>query len=110
MCAGSRQAHVCKGIKPGHTYSLLACYELKVGNDLIRLVKLRNPWGNTEYKGKYSEHDEVFWSRVDPMTKLAIFNKKNEDDGIFTIELSEFIRNFECLDVSHDRTDFNYVF
>ena len=48
-------------------------------------MKLRNPWGEMEYKGKFSEYDEPFWSKVDPMSKLAIFKKRNEDDGIFTI-------------------------
>lgn len=26
ICAGSRQAHTCKGIKPAHTYSILGAY------------------------------------------------------------------------------------
>lgn len=44
------------------------------------------------------------------MLKLSIFKKKNEEDGIFTIEFNEFIRNFECVDVSHDIPDYNNFF
>jgi hypothetical protein len=76
MCAGSRQAYTCKGIKAAHTYSILGAYEVATNNNQsINLLKLRNPWGDVEYEGKYSEHDDGFWSTVNPMNKLAIFRK-----------------------------------
>lgn len=33
----------------------------------------------------------------------------NVDDGVFTIELAEFIRNFEMLDIAHIHPSFNYL-
>ena len=59
MCAGSRSNHICKGIKPSHTYSLLACYDVRNRKDdsITKILKLRNPWGDTEYTGRHSETD-----------------------------------------------------
>ena len=44
------------------------------------------------------------------MTKLVIFGNGHSNDGIFTIEFNEFIRNFECIDISHDLPNYNYTF
>ena len=88
MCAGSRPNNLCKGIKQSHTYSLLACYEVrnhKENNKVTKILKLRNPWGDTEYTGRHSECDNEFWSKVDPLQRIAIFKKRHEDDGIFTM-------------------------
>lgn len=54
ICAGSRQAYTCKGIKAAHTYSILGVFEVPTNNQTVNLLKLRNPWGDVEYAGKYS--------------------------------------------------------
>jgi hypothetical protein len=53
-CAGSRSNHICQGIKPSHTYSLLGTYEVEVDGKSYCILKLRNPWGDTEYTGRHS--------------------------------------------------------
>lgn len=58
MCAGSRQAYTCKGIKAAHTYSVLDAEQVSFNNrgniETYYIVTLRNPWGDAEYMGKYS--------------------------------------------------------
>jgi len=41
----------------GHAYTILGVYEWKVDY----LIKLRNPWGFKEFKGKYNEDDDCVW-------------------------------------------------
>lgn len=41
-----------EGIVAGHAYSMISVYEL---SNKDRVVKMRNPWGKTEYTGKYAE-------------------------------------------------------
>jgi len=36
------------GIVSSHAYSILKVFEMKNG---VRIVKMRNPWGETEWKG-----------------------------------------------------------
>ncbi len=40
------------GLVPGHAYSIISAYE-KLG---VKLLKLRNPWGNFEWDGDWSDN------------------------------------------------------
>ncbi len=46
------------GIAGGHAYSLLDVYEIKYQNNIIKLLKLRNPWGDKEWMGRWSDNSE----------------------------------------------------
>jgi len=46
------------GIIGGHAYSLISVH--RYGD--IKLVKLRNPWGKHEWKGKWADQDEATWN------------------------------------------------
>jgi SET domain-containing protein len=53
------------GIVPGHAYSLLAAVEINIGNEVLRLCKIRNPWSNTEWKGNFRDDDPI-WKKLGP--------------------------------------------
>lgn len=42
---GSDENQLASGIVMGHAYTLIGAYELQVQGQVVRLVKLRNPWG-----------------------------------------------------------------
>lgn len=44
----------------GHAYTLLAGYEVNYMGKVIKLVKLRNPWGDSEWKGKWNDNDTIW--------------------------------------------------
>lgn len=48
------------GLIASHAYSLIEAYEVTCPrtNRLLRLIKLRNPWGNGEWKGDWSDNSE----------------------------------------------------
>ncbi len=56
------------GIAGGHAYSLLAAYEISLRGQPVRLVKLRNPWGDKEWLGRWADNSQE-WSQVDPQVK-----------------------------------------
>eukprot|EP00455_Lapot_gusevi_P015017 TRINITY_DN17575_c0_g1_i1.p1 TRINITY_DN17575_c0_g1~~TRINITY_DN17575_c0_g1_i1.p1 ORF type:complete len:330 (-),score=56.75 TRINITY_DN17575_c0_g1_i1:53-1042(-) len=74
------------GIVQGHAYSLLDVQEVD-GN---KLVKLRNPWGNFEWKGAWSDGDAKWTERI--KNKLHYVNA---DDGVFWMDFVDFTTNFE---------------
>ena len=46
-----------KGIVKGHAYTVLNATEIKFGNKLVKIVKIRNPWGKAEFNGLWSDFD-----------------------------------------------------
>eukprot|EP01123_Difflugia_compressa_P010480 TRINITY_DN3847_c0_g1_i1.p1 TRINITY_DN3847_c0_g1~~TRINITY_DN3847_c0_g1_i1.p1 ORF type:complete len:1025 (-),score=208.60 TRINITY_DN3847_c0_g1_i1:50-3124(-) len=73
------------GILMLHAYGILGAYEIS-GH---RLLKIRNPWGNHEWKGRWSDGSKEWTPEI--KAKLgAVF----EDDGTFYMEFSDFCKNF----------------
>jgi len=48
------------GIMTGHAYGVLDVFEIKTQNKTHRLLRVRNPWGEMEWKGKWGDtSDEI---------------------------------------------------
>lgn len=78
---------LANGIVTGHAYSLIAGFEFEdpeFGN--VKLVKLRNPWGQQEWNGRWGDKSKEF-ERIP--TKQREEGRK-ENDGIFFMEYSNF--------------------
>eukprot|EP00913_Durusdinium_trenchii_P004034 g3736.t1 len=86
-----------QGIVKGHAYSLLRVEEV----DGHRLVQLRNPWGNTEWRGKFrseclsllEDGDEESWTQK--MTKKL--GHTSADDGTFWMAFEDFVLHYRCV-------------
>ncbi len=78
------------GIIAGHAYSIL---DIKEYNS-VRLLKLRNPWGEGEWKGDWSDISPLWTSKL---RKLFNYPKEevDADDGVFWISYSDFISHFQ---------------
>lgn len=74
------------GIVPGHAYSVIAAKE-KEG---IRLLNVRNPWGEFEWGGAWSDNSEE-WTEEMIEAFEANFDAK---DGTFWISYEDFFKNF----------------
>ncbi|KNG50856.1 calpain-like protein [Stemphylium lycopersici] len=78
-----------KGIQEKHAYSVMEAREI----DGQRLLKLRNPWGRTEWTGRWSDGSEE-WT-PEWMQKL---NHKFGDDGVFWISYKDLLRTYQHFD------------
>ncbi|CAG8503123.1 4000_t:CDS:2 [Ambispora leptoticha] len=83
-CARSGLGTV-SGLVDGHAYSILGSAEYQG----TRLVKVRNPWGNTEWTGAWSDGSEL-WTPE----SMAALNHRFGDDGIFWISYEDFLDYF----------------
>jgi len=82
-----------KGISNGHAYTILDAkeYNRSVGNG-IKLLKMRNPWGHTEWKGDYSDKSKL-WT---PELKTYFgFVESSKEDGVFFMPFEEYIKEFK---------------
>ncbi|DAZ99275.1 TPA: LOW QUALITY PROTEIN: hypothetical protein N0F65_005443 [Lagenidium giganteum] len=78
-----------KGIITGHAYSVLKAVEVH-GK---RLVQLRNPWGQSEWTGAWSDGSPE-WT-AEWMTAL---NHRFGDDGAFWMSYEDFLKTYTTLD------------
>jgi len=77
------------GIVCGHAYSVLAAYELNTSWGVVKLIKLRNPWGGTEWNWDWSDNSSL-WT---PELKQQVgFRKAN--DGIFHMTIQDYLWYF----------------
>ena len=84
------------GLSPAHAYSFLNIYKIDTGKEIERVVKLRNPWGNGEYNGPWSDSS----SKWTASTKKQCDYKENNDDGIFYMSYDDFIKYFVTMGIA----------
>lgn len=86
------KARSAKGIVQGHAYSLIKVKEI----DGIKLVMLRNPHGEGEWTGDWADDSPQWNARYKNMLEYH----ESADDGIFWMQWSDFLEEFECIYVS----------
>lgn len=78
------------GIVSGHAFSLLKAIEITFNGSKVRLLKVRNPWGNFEWTGKWSD-SSAEWNST---TRALVGDAVVKDDGAFYIEYSDYLSRF----------------
>lgn len=78
----------------------------------MRVLKLRNPWGNTEWKGEGNESDSKFWNMIRNTQEKQLFLKDFcvNNDGIFYILFKDYCKFFNQTHICYMEEDGNYVF
>ncbi|KAH3806764.1 hypothetical protein DPMN_135090 [Dreissena polymorpha] len=84
------------GLVIGHAYSVTAVREIKLGKGLfaifsretLEMVRCRNPWGGTEWKGAWSDGKKELGLTFD-------------DNGEFWMSFEDFCQYFTKMDICH---------
>lgn len=87
------------GLVVGHAYSVTGVRDLQTSIGHFQLIRLRNPWGDTEWTGAWSDGSRE-WAAIsdDEKGQLGI---TFEDDGEFWMEYSDFTKHFQILEICH---------
>lgn len=85
------------GLYTGHAYSVTRIEQLRGTSH--RLLRLRNPWGKSEWKGAWSDGSKE-WSSIPDSVKREIEFEKLED-GEFWISFDDWLRNFNRMAMCH---------
>jgi len=99
MCTStsSGQETTDVGLVENHAYTLIAAKEGDFDGEHIRLLKIRNPWGNKEWHGDYSDKSKK-WTNE----KRKYFNMDlDKDDGCFCITFEDFIRFYSDTNICY---------
>jgi hypothetical protein len=105
----SRSTQDRLGLVASHAYSLVSVHEVKAGDgEKVKLVKLRNPWGDKEWKGKWSDESTVW---TEDLRKMLNYKQYNRRDGTFFMDFEDFKKYFSDIQLclykdSHQYTSF----
>uniref|UniRef100_A0A8C5QDE2 Uncharacterized protein n=1 Tax=Leptobrachium leishanense TaxID=445787 RepID=A0A8C5QDE2_9ANUR len=85
-----------QNIVTGHAYSVTGAEEVLSGDKMVKLVRVRNPWGNKEWNGAWSDTSPE-WNTVSKDVRDALCKVK--DDGECWMSHEDYLRNFDRLKI-----------
>ncbi|XP_059861053.1 calpain-3 isoform X6 [Delphinus delphis] len=91
------------GLVKGHAYSVTGLEEALYKGEKVKLVRLRNPWGQVEWNGSWSDSWKN-WSFVDKNEKARLQHQVTED-GEFWMSYDDFIYHFTKLEICNLTAD-----
>jgi len=95
---GSDSDASANGIHYGHAYSILEAKEYKRDGKTIKLIKLRNPWASSEWKGPYSDYSSDWTPELkEYFGTEGVFG----ENGTFFMSYEDFSKEFRCVAVGY---------
>ncbi|XP_078515755.1 calpain-3 [Lissotriton helveticus] len=91
------ETRMASGLVKGHAYSVTGVEETPFKKDKVKLVRLRNPWGQIEWNGPWSDQSKE-WSLIDKSEKTRLQHQVIED-GEFWMSFDDFLKNFTKLEI-----------
>ncbi|KAG7274616.1 hypothetical protein CRUP_009659 [Coryphaenoides rupestris] len=82
--------------------ALINCANCKVQTSKgpVHLVRLHNPWGNTEWEGPWSDLNGPEWNTVS-LEEQRRLSRVDKNDGEFWMTVSDFRQNLEIIELCH---------
>uniref|UniRef100_A0A7N8X1R3 Calpain 1, (mu/I) large subunit b n=1 Tax=Mastacembelus armatus TaxID=205130 RepID=A0A7N8X1R3_9TELE len=90
------EAVTFKKLVKGHAYSVTGLREVDYRGRQERLIRIRNPWGQVEWTGAWSDNSSE-WTGIDSAEKDEMLCKM--EDGEFWMSFQEFLRQFSRLEI-----------
>ncbi|XP_041534776.1 calpain-3 isoform X3 [Microtus oregoni] len=91
------------GLVKGHAYSVTGLEEALFKGEKVKLVRLRNPWGQVEWNGSWSDGWKD-WNFVDKDEKDRLQHQVTED-GEFWMSYEDFVYHFTKLEICNLTAD-----
>lgn len=93
-----------RGLIGHHAYSITKAQLIDIGTNaegnLIKMLRIRNPWANhIEWNGAYGDKSPE-WKLV-PKNELKKLNLKIQDDGEFWMKFEDFLNYFYGVELCH---------
>ncbi|XP_077996689.1 calpain-1 catalytic subunit-like isoform X2 [Glandiceps talaboti] len=95
------EAKQSNGLIMGHAYSITGVRKVNVntrrGRLDIQLVRIRNPWGQTEWNGPWSDNAGE-WEYISDKERKEL-ELVSQDDGEFWMQYQDFTKEFERAEI-----------
>ncbi|XP_035935013.2 LOW QUALITY PROTEIN: calpain-8-like [Halichoerus grypus] len=86
----------CQKLVKSHAYSVTGAQEVDFRGRPEKLIRLRNPWGEVEWTGAWSD-DAPEWNDIDSRQKAEL--DKKVEDGEFWMSFLDFLGQFSRLEI-----------
>jgi hypothetical protein len=108
------------GIQYGHAYGILDVREVNYEGNVVKLLRIKNPWGkdnNLEWNGEWGDQDKRWTSEMkkkyndaglqipSKLDKDELEHKFGKNDNIFIMQISDFAKYFNTLMIVRDFPD-----
>jgi len=102
----SETADESLGLVYSHAYSILRVARVKdkMGSQ-VNLVQLRNPWGELDWTGAWSDNSSD-WS---PALEKELNLQRNTNDGVFWMSFNDFEKHCGTIYLCYVHDHFNFV-
>jgi hypothetical protein len=100
---GSNKDAEAMGLVQSHAYTLIDAYE----HEGLRLVKVRNPWGQFEWTGDFSDKSNT-WAKYPGLKEKVKYS--NKDDGIFYMKFEDYLTYYPYTFICKYENGFHYNF
>ena len=94
------------GLVPGHAYTIIKVMEIKINDEKLKLINLRNPWGHKEWLGDWSDYSEKWTKEI----RQQCNNYDIKDDGSFWMSFEDFYKFFIIGGICHLYENYHYSF
>uniref|UniRef100_A0A674F5D7 Calpain 9 n=1 Tax=Salmo trutta TaxID=8032 RepID=A0A674F5D7_SALTR len=96
-CSIDSEAQTASGLVKGHAYSITGLEEVNYRGKKVKLIRIRNPWGQVEWNGAWSDESRE-WNVIDSSEKKRIL-QNSMDDGEFWMEFEDFKANYDKIEI-----------
>ncbi|KAM4604087.1 calpain 2, (m/II) large subunit, like [Polymixia lowei] len=80
----------------GHAYSVTGAAEVEYCGDMVKLIRIRNPWGQVEWTGSWSDNS-MQWRQISDDDRDRLSHRS--EDGEFWMSFSDFLRHYSRLEI-----------
>ncbi|XP_072266341.1 calpain-9 [Pyxicephalus adspersus] len=91
------EAKTPQGLVKGHAYSITGLDVVNYRGQKVQLIRVRNPWGQVEWNGAWSDNSPE-WSSIDPAERKRLC-QTSLDDGEFWMKFEDFKRYFDKVEI-----------
>ncbi|XP_049427847.1 calpain-2 catalytic subunit-like [Epinephelus fuscoguttatus] len=80
----------------GHAYSVTGAAVVEYHGDMEKLIRIRNPWGQVEWTGAWSDNSSE-WRYVSDEDRERLSHRS--EDGEFWMSFNDFLRHYSRLEI-----------
>ncbi|XP_059186255.1 calpain-2 catalytic subunit-like [Centropristis striata] len=80
----------------GHAYSVTGAAEVEYRGDMEKLIRIRNPWGQVEWTGAWSDSSPQ-WRQISDEDRERLSHRS--EDGEFWMSFRDFLRHYSRLEI-----------